>query len=405
MHPLFTTMCIQCSDPYYAAVAQPDQPCTGYLPLVYQCQNGHALSLSRVSYANGQGFICNVCAAHHMGGTERWWCSACHYDVCLACRGATPTLVVQATNRAGFAMAPGSETGLLYCGRRMGVAVIPGSDGQCGPTNGPQCPDCIAAISCANPQSAANASPKLTVASPPTDGQPHSATHPISTTSVPTAVSLKRKDVEHDTFAHESVSSFKKPKLADSAHAAAAASDTLPASHVQSFLFQQNGEPSVGFSSPPPGLRNPPNTIPFHPQLLPKLSVATPPHSRSSVTSTSTSTSTSSSSSSSSSSSTSTSTSTSSSSNSSTSTNSEIRQNTMSVVATTPRATPPVVDSTLQTPRRHNASTSHDLKAQSDSDDPSITTLLLWIVLLAALAALVIGIFNFMTWSLLTINK
>ena len=34
----------------------------------------------------------------------------------------------------------GSRT--FYCGRKLGDRVIPGSDGQCGPTSGPQCPDC-----------------------------------------------------------------------------------------------------------------------------------------------------------------------------------------------------------------------------------------------------------------------
>ena len=34
-------------------------------------------------------------------------------------------------------------TNLYYCGRRLGRQAIPGSDGQCGPTNGPQCTDCI----------------------------------------------------------------------------------------------------------------------------------------------------------------------------------------------------------------------------------------------------------------------
>ena len=29
-----------------------------------------------------------------------------------------------------------------YCGRRLGVDAIPGSDGQCGPSNGPQCASC-----------------------------------------------------------------------------------------------------------------------------------------------------------------------------------------------------------------------------------------------------------------------
>jgi hypothetical protein len=33
---------------------------------------------------------------------------------------------------------------MLYCGRRLGVEAIPGSDGRCGPNNGPQCADCQA---------------------------------------------------------------------------------------------------------------------------------------------------------------------------------------------------------------------------------------------------------------------
>lgn len=32
----------------------------------------------------------------------------------------------------------------MYCGRSLGSGEIPGSDGQCGPTNGPQCADCQA---------------------------------------------------------------------------------------------------------------------------------------------------------------------------------------------------------------------------------------------------------------------
>jgi len=41
-------------------------------------------------------------------------------------------------------MSPGTDgSGRLYCGRRLGTAAIPGSDGQCGPDNGPQCRDCV----------------------------------------------------------------------------------------------------------------------------------------------------------------------------------------------------------------------------------------------------------------------
>lgn len=38
----------------------------------------------------------------------------------------------------------GPGANLYYCGRRLGVAAIPGSDGMCGPSNGPQCEACKA---------------------------------------------------------------------------------------------------------------------------------------------------------------------------------------------------------------------------------------------------------------------
>ena len=42
-------------------------------------------------------------------------------------------------NRAGVPMALGTGSGAntLYCGRMLGQAAIPGSDGRCGPNNGP----------------------------------------------------------------------------------------------------------------------------------------------------------------------------------------------------------------------------------------------------------------------------
>ena len=51
-------------------------------------------------------------------------------------------------NRAGFPMKPGSGTveNKLYCGRTI-EGGLPGSDGRCGPTNGPQCNDCIEYVS------------------------------------------------------------------------------------------------------------------------------------------------------------------------------------------------------------------------------------------------------------------
>jgi len=48
------------------------------------------------------------------------------------------------TNAAGMSMFPGRgrSSRILYCGRQLGVSNIPGSDGRCGPSNGPQCADC-----------------------------------------------------------------------------------------------------------------------------------------------------------------------------------------------------------------------------------------------------------------------
>jgi hypothetical protein len=45
-------------------------------------------------------------------------------------------------NVAGVEMKRSAQTGLLYCNRLLGKALIPGSDGRCGPNNGPQCEDC-----------------------------------------------------------------------------------------------------------------------------------------------------------------------------------------------------------------------------------------------------------------------
>jgi len=48
-------------------------------------------------------------------------------------------------NRAGVVMLS-TASGTYYCGRYLGVDSIPGSDGQCGPEDGPQCEDCLAAV-------------------------------------------------------------------------------------------------------------------------------------------------------------------------------------------------------------------------------------------------------------------
>merc|ERR1712137_315936 len=45
-------------------------------------------------------------------------------------------------NDEGANVAYHDGTRKYYCGRKLGVTVIPDSDGQCGPTGGPQCPSC-----------------------------------------------------------------------------------------------------------------------------------------------------------------------------------------------------------------------------------------------------------------------
>jgi len=48
-------------------------------------------------------------------------------------------------NKAGAPVTLGTRgegRGRFYCNRRLGTNVIPGSDGNCGPNDGPQCPDC-----------------------------------------------------------------------------------------------------------------------------------------------------------------------------------------------------------------------------------------------------------------------
>jgi len=91
----------------------------------------HPTTPSRVQTA-----ICDVCRSSH---SSAFFCSECNFDICEGCINSYRHQL----NRAGVAMIPGADgSGRLYCGRWLGVKAIPGSDGQCGPTNGPQCADC-----------------------------------------------------------------------------------------------------------------------------------------------------------------------------------------------------------------------------------------------------------------------
>jgi hypothetical protein len=71
----------------------------------------------------------------------------------------------QLFNISGVVMTRSSQTGLLYCGRNLGRNVIPGSDGFCGPNNGPQCSDCKFAVASVSSSSSAPSSfPSLSAA-------------------------------------------------------------------------------------------------------------------------------------------------------------------------------------------------------------------------------------------------
>jgi len=108
----------------------------------------------------------DVCG--HRGPGVRWFCNSCSCDICFTCRPisnqsgealthpvtlpkpaaalAPPTGSVNDNkiNRAGVPVRLGTGNGAnnYYCGRVLGVKLIPFSDGRCGVNNGPQCMDC-----------------------------------------------------------------------------------------------------------------------------------------------------------------------------------------------------------------------------------------------------------------------
>ena len=63
---------------------------------------------------------------------------------CQSCASFQRALIadLRMKNSEGATVFLGSETNKWYCGRRLGTAAIPGSDGRCGPSNGPQCRSC-----------------------------------------------------------------------------------------------------------------------------------------------------------------------------------------------------------------------------------------------------------------------
>lgn len=70
-------------------------------------------------------------------GSCAYFCQNCDWDVCNRCLNRD-----QLMNREGVPMTLG-QSGRYYCGRLLGRHIIRGSDGRCGPNNGPQCPACL----------------------------------------------------------------------------------------------------------------------------------------------------------------------------------------------------------------------------------------------------------------------
>jgi len=76
----------------------------------------------------------------------------------------TAPTVSREVNRSGVPVRLGTGNGAnnYYCGRVLGVALIPNSDGQCGASDGPQCMDCRG-LTRASPPNAQTVGRRLTV--------------------------------------------------------------------------------------------------------------------------------------------------------------------------------------------------------------------------------------------------
>ena len=125
---------------------------TSHLPARYKGSG----CLSLLGMGRKPGWFCensNVCG-HNGLVNERWFCDPCTCDICFTCRPITfPTTKTSSSlasnlkfevNRAGVPVRLGTGMGVnnYYCGRVLGVKLIPFSDGRCGVNNGPQCMDC-----------------------------------------------------------------------------------------------------------------------------------------------------------------------------------------------------------------------------------------------------------------------
>lgn len=90
---------------------------------------------------SGSG-ICDLCKSNLRGVVKgNLHCKICKFDVCRSCWSKNFPVCL---NNADFPMFPGRDGNCdtMYCHRVLGESAIPQSDGQCGPSNGPQCSNC-----------------------------------------------------------------------------------------------------------------------------------------------------------------------------------------------------------------------------------------------------------------------
>jgi len=74
------------------------------------------------------------------------YCGPHNGPQCVACKNfqkhRPENLIPNAFNSEGYPLAKGTNRTDYYCGIYIGNLALPGSDGYCGPTNGPQCKSC-----------------------------------------------------------------------------------------------------------------------------------------------------------------------------------------------------------------------------------------------------------------------
>jgi len=112
--------------------------------------NGHHPPLRSCPF-NGTNTTFAIRFTCMIGAVQIDLCSACakFYSIPMNRESVRPNAVNRVSiistpvNRANIPIYLGrTEIRVVYCSRRLGVEAIPGSDGQCGPDDGPQCADC-----------------------------------------------------------------------------------------------------------------------------------------------------------------------------------------------------------------------------------------------------------------------